>query len=140
MRYMLDTDCCIELLRGRAPRVVERIAQVGLEQVHVSTITVGELLAGAARSARPNENTARVVQFCASLQIVPFDDRAAARYAQTRASLEIRGTPIGPMDMLIAGHTLALDATLVTTLVTGNDREFGRVVGLRVENWLARSR
>jgi tRNA(fMet)-specific endonuclease VapC len=136
---MLDTDCCIELLRGRAPRVVERIAQVGLEQVHVSTITVGELLAGAARSARPNENTARVVQFCASLQIVPFDDRAAARYAQTRASLEIRGTPIGPMDMLIAGHALALDATLVTTLVTGNDREFGRVVGLRVENWLRRT-
>jgi tRNA(fMet)-specific endonuclease VapC len=136
---MLDTDCCIELLRGRAPRVVERIAQVGLEQVHVSTITVGELLAGAARSARQNENTARVVQFCASLQIVPFDDRAAARYAQTRASLEIRGTPIGPMDMLIAGHALALDATLVTTLVTGNDREFGRVVGLRVENWLRRT-
>lgn len=55
-------------------------------------------------------------------------------------SLEARGTPIGPMDMLIAGHALALDATLVTTLVTGNDREFGRVVGLRVENWLARSR
>ncbi|MDI9404532.1 MAG: type II toxin-antitoxin system VapC family toxin [Limnohabitans sp.] len=136
MRYMLDTDCCIELLRGRTPRAVERIAQVGLEQVHVSSITVGELLVGAARSSKPKENTARVVQFCASLQIVPFDDRAAARYAQTRASLEILGTPIGPMDMLIAGHALALDATLVT----GNVREFGRVVGLRVENWLGRSR
>jgi tRNA(fMet)-specific endonuclease VapC len=135
MRYMLDTDCCIELLRGRTPRAVERIAQVGLEQVHVSSITVGELLVGAARSSKPKENTARVVQFCASLQIVPFDDRAAARYAQTRASLEIRGTPIGPMDMLIAGHALALDATLVT----GNVREFGRVDGLRVENWLGRT-
>ena len=55
-------------------------------------------------------------------------------------SLEARGTPVGPMGMLIAGHALALDATLVTMLVTGNVREFGRVVGLRVENWLARSR
>ena len=136
MRYMLDTDCCIDVLRGKAPRVVERIAQIGLGLVHISTITVGELLVGAARSTKPNENTAIVVQFCASLQIVAFDDRAAASYAQARATLETRGTPIGPMDMLIAGHALALDATLVT----GNVREFERVVGLRVENWLARSR
>lgn len=132
---MLDTDCCIDVLRGRAPRVVERVAQIGLGPVHVSTITVGELLVGAARSTKPNENTAIVVRFCAGLQIVPFDDRAAASYAQTRATLESRGAPIGPMDMLIAGHALSLHATLVT----GNVREFGRVDGLRVENWLRRT-
>ncbi|MEY2794488.1 MAG: hypothetical protein RIR10_204 [Planctomycetota bacterium] len=133
MRYMLDTDCCIELLRGRAPHAVEVISKVGLAKVHLSTITVGELLAGAARSANASENAARVVRFCASLQVVPFDERAAARYAVTRARLAAYGTPIGPLDMLIAGHALSIDATLVT----GNTREFERVEGLKIENWIA---
>ena len=131
MRYMLDTDCCIELLRGRAPSAVELVARIGLAKVSLSTITVGELLAGAARSSSPSDNAARVVRFCASLQIVPFDERAAARYATTRAQLAASGTPIGPLDMLIAGHALSVDATLVT----GNVREFARVDGLRVEDW-----
>ncbi len=135
MRYMLDTDCCIELLRGKAPRAVEILSQVGLEHVHISAITVGELLAGAARSTSSSENTARVVRFCASLHAVPFDERAAASYAKTRARLAANGTPIGPLDTLIAGHAIALGATLVT----GNTREFGRVEGLAIQNWIAKT-
>lgn len=131
-RFMLDTDCCIELMRGRAPRAVQTLRKLGLEHVHLSAITVGELLTGAARSNSPRENSSRVVRFCASLQVVPFDERAAAAYASTRATLEARGTPIGPLDMLIAGHALAMGVTLVTV----NTREFGRVEGLTLENWL----
>jgi len=132
MRYLLDTDCCVELLRGRAPRAVARLSEIGLDRAHISTITVGELLAGAARSSDAPKNAAGVVRFCASLQIAPFDDRAAASYAMARARLAAKGTPIGPLDTLIAGHAMALDATLVT----GNTREFGRVEGLSIENWV----
>ena len=135
VKYMLDTDCCVELLRGRAPRAVEKLAQLGLEDVCISAITVGELLAGAARSADSAANATRVVRFCASLQVVPFDERAAASYAKIRATLASRGAPIGPLDTLIAGHALALR----TTLVTGNTREFGRIDGLAVENWIAKA-
>lgn len=131
-RFMLDTDCCVDLLRGRAPHAVRTLRQIALERVSLSTITVGELLLGAARSGRPAENSERVVRFCAALKVVPFDERAAASYATARAALEARGTPIGPLDMLIAGHALSLGSTLVT----GNTREFARVEGLTLENWL----
>jgi tRNA(fMet)-specific endonuclease VapC len=134
-RFMLDTDCCIELLRGRAPRAVQAIRTLGLDHIHVSAITVGELLTGAARSNSPRENSTRVVRFCASLQVVAFDERAAAAYASTRAMLEMRGTPIGPLDTLIAGHALAMGVTLVT----GNTREFGKVEGLGIENWIEKA-
>ena len=135
VKYMLDTDCCVELLRGKAPRVVEKLAQLGLADVCISAITVGELLAGAARSADSAANATRVVRFCASLQVVPFDERAAASYAKTRATLAARGAPIGPLDTLIAGHALALR----TTLVTGNTRAFAPVDGLAIENWIAKA-
>ena len=131
-RVMLHTDCCVELLRGRAPRAVALLRKLGLEHVHLSAVTVGELLTGAARSRSPSENLNRVVRFCASLQVEAFDDRAAATYASTRAVLEERGTPIGPLDTLIAAHALAMGVTLVT----GNTGEFGRVEGLTLENWL----
>ena len=109
---------------------------MGLGHAHVSTITVGELLVGAERSSQPRENAGRVVAFCASLEVASFDDCAAARYAEIRATLESRGTPIGALDLLIAGHALAIGATLVT----GNLRRFARVPGLACENWIARRR
>jgi tRNA(fMet)-specific endonuclease VapC len=115
---------------------VARLSEVGLDRAHISTITVGELLAGAARSSDAPGHTARVVRFCACLQVAPFDDRAAASYAVARAKLAAKGTPIGPLDTLIAGHAMALDATLIT----GNTREFGRVEGLAIENWIGERR
>ena len=136
LEVMLDTDCCVELLRGRAPRAVEALRTLGLGHAHVSTIAVGELLVGAERSSQPRENAGRVVAFCASLDVASFDDCAAALYAEIRATLESRGTPIGALDLLIAGHALAIGATLVT----GNLRRFARVPGLACENWIARRR
>lgn len=136
MRYMLDTDCCVELLRGRASRAEQQIRQRGLEIVHLSAITVGELLAGAAGSRDPHGNMQRVLRFCACFQVAAFDERAASNYAQSRAVLAAKGASIGPFDALIAGHALSLDAILVT----GNTREFGRVEGLSIENWIDRTR
>lgn len=135
MRYMLDTDCCVELLRGKAPRAAERIRQHGLETICLSAISVGELLAGAARSSDPGRNSARVLRLCASFRVVPFGADAAGNYAQARATLSAKGTKIGPIDMLIAGHALSLGVTLVT----GNTREFVRVEGLSIENWIGRA-
>lgn len=136
MGYMLDTDCCVELLRGRAPRAVDQLQRHGLDGVCLSAISVGELLAGAARSSDPSTNSARVLRLCASLRVVSFDAQAAASYAQCWTTLAAKGTPIGPIDMLIAGHAISLGATLVT----GNTREFGRVDGLSIEDWIDRAR
>jgi len=133
---MLDTDCCVALLRGQAPLAFRLVAEHGLARVHLSSITVGELLVGAARSSQPSANAAHVVRFCASMQIAAFDERAAASYAKVRAELESAGQPIGALDTLIAGHALAMGATLIT----GNTREFGCVRGLAVENWLRSTR
>lgn len=99
----------------------------------MSSIVLAELLYGAAKSAAPEANVDYVVRFASALVTCPFDDEAADVYGKVRADLERRGQPIGPLDTLIAAHALSLGATLVT----GNEREFTRVPGLRVENWCA---
>lgn len=132
--YLLDTDVCIYLLRGQAPRVVERLRQLPLDGIGTTAITVAELRFGALRSAKPRDNSLRVAQFVAPLTRVPFDDLAAIQFARLKRDLSAVGQLIGPMDMLIAATTLAAGATLVTN----NVREFQRVRSLRVENWLER--
>jgi len=104
-----------------------------VDNAAISSITLAELQYGVAKSARPEHNAVLVAEFCAPLAILPFDDHAAETYGKVRAALERRGEPIGPLDTLIAAHALSLDMTLLTS----NDREFRRVAGLRVENWLA---
>lgn len=130
--FMLDTNICVELIRGRATRVFERLRQHGVDDVSISGITLAELQYGVAKSARPARNALLLVAFCAPLAIVPFDNVAAETYGDVRAELERAGTPIGPLDTLIAAHAKALGMTLVTD----NEREFKRVIGLRVENWM----
>lgn len=100
----------------------------------MSSVTMAELLYGAERSARSGDNLAVVKGFAARLAALPFEQRAAAHYGQIRAALERKGTPVGPYDLMIGGH--ARSQGLV--LVTNNSREFGRIDGLRVENWSAR--
>jgi tRNA(fMet)-specific endonuclease VapC len=133
IRLMLDTNVCVELLRGRAPGVLKRLRRLAIDEVAISSITLAELQCGVAKSARPARHELLLAEFCAPLVIPPFDSLAAEVYGRTRAQLERIGKPIGPLDTLIAAHALALDVTLVTN----NEREFGRVPGLRVENWLA---
>jgi tRNA(fMet)-specific endonuclease VapC len=130
---MLDTNICVELIRGRAGRVFQRLRRHRVDEVAISSITLAELQYGVAKSARPEHHALLLAEFCAPLSIPPFDDRATEIYGQTRAALEREGTPIGPLDTLIAAHALSLGATLITN----NEREFRRVPGLAVENWLA---
>ena len=132
-RYMLDTKLCVELLRGRGRAGAQRLKSRGLDSICVSVITLAELLHGAFKSSDASKNEGSVVDFCAAMEVLPFNDIAAARYGRLRAELERSGRSIGPLDTLIVSHALAVDATLVTS----NEREFRRVVGLRVENWLA---
>ena len=131
--FMLDTNICVELIRGRASRVFERLRQHRVDDVAISSITLAELQCGVAKSARPARNALLLAQFCAPLAILPFDNQAAEVYGGVRVELERAGTPIGPLDTLIAAHAMALGRTLVTN----NMREFRRVVGLGIENWVA---
>ncbi|HEX8640257.1 MAG TPA: tRNA(fMet)-specific endonuclease VapC [Allosphingosinicella sp.] len=131
LRYMLDTNLCIRVLRER-PASVRRRFNEEAEGLCISTVVLMELLHGAAKSGRPAENRRAVEDFAARLEVLPFDAAAADHAADIRAELERKGMPIGAYDLLIAGH--ARGRGLV--LVTGNLREFERVAGLRCEDWL----
>jgi tRNA(fMet)-specific endonuclease VapC len=131
IRYMLDTNVCVDLLRGAGRVNVQRLKRSDLDQVCLSAVTFAELAYGVWRSRDRAQNERALVDFCAALEIAPFDDRAAAMYGQVRAQLEQAGQPIGPLDTLIASHAVALNMTLATS----NEREFRRVVNLRIENW-----
>ena len=134
--WLLDSNICIYLINRRPgyERLLERFDRRDYGALLISAITLAELEFGVAKSARGAENRSRLELFLARFEIAPFDARAAAAYGTLRAALENRGTPIGPLDTQIAAHAIALDATLVTN----NVREFGRVGGLSVENWLDR--
>lgn len=132
LRYMLDTNLCIRVLRDRPQHVRARFNEEA-EGLCISTIVLAELLHGAAKSARTIENRSEVERFANRLEVLPFDAEAAAHAGDIRATLEREGRPIGGYDVLIAGH--ARSRGLV--VVTGNLGEFGRVDGLRCEDWLA---
>ena len=128
--YMLDTDLCIRVLRDRTPELNDRFSLHG-DALCISTITLTELLVGAAKSMRPDLHRQKVDWFATRVTVLPFDAVAAEQAAEIRANLERRGRMIGNYDVLIAGH--ARSRGLI--LVTGNVREFGRIDGLRCENW-----
>jgi tRNA(fMet)-specific endonuclease VapC len=131
LRYMLDTNFCIRVLRERPPTLRERFNQEG-DGLCISTIVLTELLHGAEKAARPEHNRNEVESFAAKLEVLPFDVQAAGHAAEIKAALERRGQGIGSYDVLIAGH--ARSRGLV--VVTANLSEFLRVDGLRTEDWL----
>ena len=131
IRFLLDTNACIELIRKRSERVLSRLRKCPIGSVGISSVTLAELYYGVARSAYPQKNLVALLQFCAPIEIMPFEGRAASAYGHVRADLERIGFPAGPLDTLIAAHALSLG----TVLVTDNEREFRRVRGLPVENW-----
>lgn len=131
LRYLLDTNLCIRVLRDRPQALRERF-NTHAEAICISTIVLTELLHGAAKSARPEHNRREVERFAAKLDVLPFDAMAADHAADIRAVLERVGRPIGGFDLLIAGH--ARSRGLI--VVTGNLAEFQRVDGLRAEDWL----
>ena len=130
LRYMLDTNLCIRVLRDRPPFIRARFNREA-DALCISTIVLTELLHGAAKSARPVENRIEVERFARRLEVLPFDSVAADHAADIRAVLERQGQSIGGYDLLIAGH--ARSNGLV--VVTGNMDEFRRVDGLRCEDW-----
>ncbi len=131
MTYLLDTNACIKLLNGSSPAVASRLRSEDPSRIHISTITRAELLYGARHSSRVAENLLLLEKFFRPLLSVPFDDRCAEHYAGIRAELASQGKPIGPHDLLITATARAYELVLVTH----NIREFGRVVGLRIEDW-----
>ena len=132
MKVLLDTNVCIAAIRGHT-EVRQRLAQSLPGECLVSTITVFELFVGVAKSRVPDREEANVQELLSAVWTAKFDGAAARYAAQIRADLERNGKPCGPYDTLLAGHALSLGASLIT----GNVREFARVAGLQVENWLA---
>lgn len=131
MKFMLDTNTCVDLIRQRNERILRRLKRRNPDDLCVSSVTLSELEYGAAKSANPEKNRLALAEFMAPLTVAPYDDAVAPIYGQVRAELEKAGTPIGPLDTMIAAHALSLHLTVVTD----NEREFRRVSGLKVQNW-----
>ncbi len=131
MKYLLDTDVCIYLIKKRPSSVLEKLHACHAGDVGVSAVTVAELRYGASKSQRPKQNHEALDQFLAPFDLVAFDNGAAVTYGEIRAHLEKTGDPIGPLDMLIAAQA----RNLGVTLVTNNVREFRKVKGLKIEAW-----
>jgi tRNA(fMet)-specific endonuclease VapC len=131
LTYMLDTNICIYVMRKRSLGLLEKFNALA-EQLCISSITLGELHYGAEKSARRADNLSSLEHFAARLEVLAFDPKAAMHYGQLRAELQRAGTPCGPHDMQIGGH--ARSEGLI--VVTNNEREFARMPGVRVENWV----
>lgn len=131
MKYMLDTNICIYTIKHKPPEVIKAFLCHDPDDMCISSITYGELMHGVEKSQAVERNRAAITLFLSAISILPFDSDAAEEYGAVRADLERKGTPIGPMDMLIAGH--ARSRGLI--LVTNNTREFFRVNELEVEDW-----
>ena len=131
LKYLLDTNIVIYTMKNRPQRVKRRFQQHH-GQMGISTVTIGELVFGAEHSQQTERNLADLEALAARLEVLPFDNQAAYHFGQIRAALYRTGQPIGPYDMMIAGQARA--AGLI--LVTNNVKEFERVPGLLLENWI----
>ncbi len=131
MRYLLDTDICIYLIKKRPRKVLEQFKSHSPGDVAISTITIFELEYGVAKSNYKQKSQNALTRFLSPLDIIDMDRAAASEAAVIRADLDKNGTPIGAYDLLIAGLAKAQQMTLVTN----NTREFSRVKDLNIENW-----
>lgn len=131
MKLLLDTNVCIAIM-NRDERVRPHLEKHVPSALRMSAITLAELRFGAAKSTQPKRAVANLNTILAKIGVMPFDDAATTRYGELRALLEGRGSPIGPLDTLIAAHALSLH----WTLATHNVREIRRVPGLVVVDWL----
>jgi tRNA(fMet)-specific endonuclease VapC len=129
-RYLLDTNTASYIIKGNVKRVRERLLKVPMSQVLISAVTEAELLFGAARKREAVRLKTAIDEFLLRVDSLPWDSNATRRYAGVRAALEIAGTSMGNLDMMIAAHALAEEAVLVT-----NDRSFRRLKELKIEDW-----
>ena len=133
MKYMLDTNICIGLIRQKPQKLIRRLTRCAPGEVGVSSITIAELAHGANKSNRIEQNLSALEQFLLPIEVADFDQRASAAYGVVRAYLEREGKVIGSMDMLIGAHALSLGVVVVTN----NIDEFQRIPKLKVEDWMA---
>jgi tRNA(fMet)-specific endonuclease VapC len=132
MKYMLDTNICIYIIKQNPIQVKEKFETISAGDICISSITVAELAYGIEKSRHQDRNRAALERFLTALVVVSFDALAAVQFGKIRRLLETAGTPIGAYDLLIAAHAQSLDLSLVTN----NQREFSRIPKLKVENWV----
>jgi tRNA(fMet)-specific endonuclease VapC len=130
LRYLLDTNIAIYVIKRRPPQALQVFNQHA-GRMAISVITLAELLHGAEKSSQPTANLAVVEDFCCRLEVLPYLPKAAQHYGTIRAALERTGTPIGVNDLHVAAHARSEGLTLVTH----NTREFERVPALQIEDW-----
>ena len=131
MRYMLDTNICIYAIKHKPEQVFSRLQEHDPSEICISSVTYAELVHGVEKSKMVEKNRVALALLLANIEIMNFDSLAAESYGKVRADLEKRGTPIGPLGMMIAGHAKSLGYTIVTN----NIKEFKRVKDLKLENW-----
>lgn len=131
MKYSLDTNICIRYINGHSIAIRRKLPTVPASEIIVCSVVRGELAYGAAKSQQPELSAAKQQKFLKPYGILPYDNQAAQEYGRIRAYLENAGTPIGPYDMQIAAITLVHNLILVTH----NTREYGRIPGLKIEDW-----
>jgi len=131
IEYLLDTNICIYIIKRKPIKVFEKFKSLAFGSIGISSITLAELQYGIMKSSIPERNREALEIFLTPLEIVDFDYNATIEYGKIRADLERKGTPIGPLDTLIASHALSLDLTLITN----NEKDFSRIPGLKIENW-----
>ena len=132
MYYLLDTNTCIYFLNKSSERIISRFQELSPSVIKLPAITVAELFYGAEKSIAKKKNWEIVKTFVSNFEIVSFDANSCQVYAMIRTDLEKTGTPIGPMDLLIASISLSNNFILVTN----NTKEFKRIKTLKVENWI----
>ena len=131
MKYFLDTNICIYFLKGMYPKLKEKLLNHSPEMIVIPSITKAELLYGAEKSQRKEENLEKISEFLLPYRIQGFNDAETTAYAVIRKELEEKGTLIGPNDMIIASIVLANNGVLITK----NTKEFNRIKGLEIEDW-----
>ena len=132
MEVMLDTNTCIAIIKRKPPQTLQRFKAYKVGEVGISWITLAELEFGVAKSQHLEQNRAALDEFVLPLEIAGFDREAARVYGRVRATLEKKGTPIGALDVVIGAHALSLGVTLATN----NTREYSRIKGLTLVDWL----
>ncbi|MBA4393833.1 MAG: VapC toxin family PIN domain ribonuclease [Desulfobacca sp.] len=132
MKFLLDTNICIYIIKKKPPQVLKKFKTFKINDLGISSITLAELEFGVQHSAYPEQNQEALNEFISPLEILPYDDRAAISYGKIRAYRQQRGLKIGAMDMLIAAQAKSLSIPLVTNTL----KEFKRIPGLLLENWV----
>lgn len=132
MKLMLDTNICIAIIRRRPKDILQKFSSYQVGDICISSITLAELRYGVSKSLYQEQNQVALDEFILPLEVAAFDHTAALFYGGLRSTLEKQGTPIGPLDTMIGAHALSLNLTLVTN----NTKEFNRIPGLKVIDWI----